>query len=180
MANQVEDDPIVVVAYDARWTERFERLALELRDALAEQALRIDHIGSTSVFGLAAKPNVDLQISVERLDAGSPYRAGLESIGYAFFPDDDPAHHFFRVPGTPRIAHLHVRQAGGAWERKHLLFRDYLRARPAERDAYGALELELEQRFRNDRRACTNAKSPMIAEMLHLAEAWAAEIGWAP
>jgi len=74
--------------------------------------------------------------------------------------------------------HVHVCEAGSAWERGHLLFRDYLRAHPAARDAYAELKRELAQRYPNDRLAYTDAKSVFILDTLAAATAWAGSVGW--
>src|SRR6266545_2927122 len=77
-------DPITVVAYDPAWPEIFGQLGTQLRAALGGVALRIDHIGSTAVPGLAAKPIVDVQISVERLEPVEPFRSPLEVAGFRY------------------------------------------------------------------------------------------------
>ncbi len=86
-------------------------------------ALRIDHIGSTAVPGLAAKPCVDIQVSVASLEPDQEYSRPLEEAGYLHRPDAEPEHRFFERPGF----HVHVCRAGSAWERRHLAFRDHLR-----------------------------------------------------
>jgi GrpB-like predicted nucleotidyltransferase (UPF0157 family) len=77
-------DPITVVSYDPAWPELFGQLGPRLRAALGGVALRIDHIGSTAVPGLAAKPIVDVQISVERLEPVVPFRSPLEAAGFRY------------------------------------------------------------------------------------------------
>ena len=77
-------DPITVVSYDPAWPEIFGQLGTQLRAALGGVALRIDHIGSTAVPGLAAKPIVDVQISVERLEPVEPFRLPLEAAGFRY------------------------------------------------------------------------------------------------
>src|SRR5262245_18675518 len=128
----VEDaaDPRVIriVDYDPDWRRRFAELGVRLRSALGGVALRIDHIGSTSVPGLAAKPVIDIQVSVARLEPIDPFRAPLERLGYVYRANNpERTKRYFREPpGQPRT-HIHVRRAGSFSEQFPLLFRDYLR-----------------------------------------------------
>ena len=90
-------------------------------------------------------------------------------------------HRFFREPaGVPRRTHVHVCALGSEWERRHLLFRDYLRAHPERAASYGDLKRALAVLYPRDRVAYTEAKGPFIDETLALAEAWAASTGWRP
>jgi GrpB-like predicted nucleotidyltransferase (UPF0157 family) len=120
---------IEIVAYDAHWPAMFEAEAARIRTALGPLALRIDHHGSTAVPGLAAKPVIDIQISVAALQPMPPYAGPLESLGYTHVPhpDDSFAPFFHRPAGWPHTHHVHVVQAGGPEERRTLAFRDYLR-----------------------------------------------------
>src|SRR5687768_10521599 len=122
------NDPVEIVPYDPEWPLRFRHLASELRAALGDAALRIDHIGSTAVPGLAAKPIIDVQISVAELEPMTGYRARLEELGYRWRSDNpDLGKRYFRErEGQPRT-HVHVRPAGSFAEQFALLFRDYLR-----------------------------------------------------
>jgi len=119
---------ISIVSYDARWLRRFAALGDRLRGALGDLALRIDHIGSTAVPGFAAKPVIDIQISVAALEPAGPFREPIEKLGYVYRPGNtERTKRYFREPpGAPRT-HLHVRRAGSFSEQFPLLFRDYLR-----------------------------------------------------
>ena len=163
------------------WPDRFREIAHALREAVGDVALRIDHIGSTAVPGLAAKPVVDLQISVAALEPTEPYRAPLEALGYRFRPENpDRAKRYFRErPATPRT-HVHVRRHGSFGEQLALLFRDFLREHPAHAERYASHKRELAGRFRNDRSAYVEAKGPSIWKIVMLADAWAQESGWEP
>jgi GrpB-like predicted nucleotidyltransferase (UPF0157 family) len=91
----------------------------------------------------------------------------------------EPGHRYFRpLPGAPREVQVHVCDAGGAWERSHLLFRDYLRADPPTRAAYGDLKRSLAGRYRDDRVAYSEAKTVFILDALERAEAWSRRTGW--
>src|SRR6266581_4195540 len=110
-------DPLWITPYDVTWPEQFQQFALPLRDALGPVALRIDHIGSTSVPGLAAKPVIDIQISVADFEPLDAYRLPLERLGYIFRSDNpERTKRYFReTPGKPRV-HIHVRRAGRSEE----------------------------------------------------------------
>jgi GrpB-like predicted nucleotidyltransferase (UPF0157 family) len=155
-----------------------------MRDQLAESlgplALRIDHVGSTAVPGLAAKPVVDIQVSVADVEDTDAYREPIERHGFVL-RYIEPGHRYFRpAPGIPRLWQVHVCQAGSDWERVHLLFRDFLRAHPDEAAAYAALKLEMAERHPHDRIAYNDAKGPWIESALQRAEAWATNTGWRP
>ncbi|MFN7116334.1 MAG: GrpB family protein [Saprospiraceae bacterium] len=145
-------DPIIVVPYDPHWKEEFQLIARQIRVALGSLALRIDHVGSTSVEGLAAKPVIDIQISVADLKSLEPIQSALESIGLKYRAENpDQTKHYFREGAGMRRTHLHVREAGSYSEQLALLFRDYLRAHPAACAEYAALKYDLMQRFGDDR-----------------------------
>jgi len=133
--------PIVIADYDPKWPDMFETEALRLRDALEGLALGIEHVGSTSVPGLAAKPVIDIQVSVANLEPTDAYRIPLEALGYTYATLPFP---FFHKPaGWPHTHHVHVREAGGHDARRTVAFRDWLRSHPADREAYEALKRDL-------------------------------------
>jgi GrpB-like predicted nucleotidyltransferase (UPF0157 family) len=149
--------------YDPSWATEFERERARLQEVLGAIAVRIDHHGSTSVPGLAAKPVIDIQISVHRLQPLSAYAVPLEAAGYVHLvhPDDSFAPFFYR-PGTwPHTHHVHVVEAGGEEERKTLAFRDYLREHPEIARKYEALKRELASKF-DDHQAYAEAKGEFI------------------
>lgn len=172
------DDEIEVVPYDDAWPERFAAWRERLQEQLGGLVVSIQHVGSTAVTGLAAKPIVDIQVSVPDVDAEAAYRPAIERAGLRLRARE-PGHRYFRPPADrPRDVHLHVCQAGSSWELGHLLFRDYLRVHPAQRDAYGALKLDLARRYANDRLAYTDAKSAFILDALDAAAEWVERTGW--
>jgi 16S rRNA processing protein RimM len=145
--------PIEVVDYDPEWPAMFDAEASRLREALGEVALRIEHVGSTAVPGLAAKPTVDIQLSVPDVYDREAYFNRLFSLGYEHVPDPEFVDYpFFGWPSAkaPRTFNLHVCQADTEMERRHLRFRDHLRADPVARDEYGALKRELALKHGND------------------------------
>ncbi|WP_152392658.1 GrpB family protein [Paenibacillus guangzhouensis] len=174
-------DFIEVVAYKQEWHDQFLVLAGELRRALGETAMRIDHIGSTSVAGLAAKPIIDIQISVRCLQTMEQYQIALENAGYRYHSDnDDLSKRYFREgPENPRI-HIHVREAGSWSEQLNLLFRDYLREQPEACKKYEEVKYGLAERYRNDREAYVRGKEEVVWAILRQAHGWSMHEGWKP
>jgi GrpB-like predicted nucleotidyltransferase (UPF0157 family) len=171
------DDRITVVPYDPRWQVLFEAEADRLGDALVETAVRIEHIGSTAVPGLAAKPVIDIQISVPSLDPATPYAGPLEGLGYGNWRDvHEPDHRFCR--DDPRRHHVHLVVAGGDLEPLRPLLRDYLVAHPRVAREYGDLKVKAAATHGDDRDAYTFSKSEFIEGALARARVWASETGW--
>jgi GrpB-like predicted nucleotidyltransferase (UPF0157 family) len=174
-------DPIVIVEYDATWPTLFAEQAASIRQALGPVALRIDHIGSTSVPGLAAKPIIDVQISVARLEPTDPFRLPLESLGYVFRAENpERTKRYFREAPGMRRTHIHVRRVGSFSEQLALLFRDFVRAHPDEADAYARLKRDLAGTYRDDREGYVNAKQPHIYAVVARADRWTQTTGWEP
>jgi len=157
--------PIEIVDYDPSWPSMFEAETERLGAALAGVAVRIEHVGSTSVPGLAAKPIVDIQLSVPDVSDLDSYRGPLESLGYEYVYDPDFVEYpFFGWPSAkaPRTFNLHVCQADTEMEQRHLRFRDHLRSDPAARDEYAALKRRLALECGNDIEAYVAAKDAFI------------------
>jgi GrpB-like predicted nucleotidyltransferase (UPF0157 family) len=171
--------PLVVVGYDPAWPQTYERWRRRVAAALGAIALGIEHVGSTSVPGLAAKPIVDIQVSVADLGGEPLYVPPLQASGLVLRSRDD-LHRFFRPPaGQPREVHVHVCSAGGRWERDHLLFRDHLRAHPAACRRYAKAKQAIVRRWSDDGWAYTDAKTDVILDILKQAGDWAEATGWA-
>jgi GrpB-like predicted nucleotidyltransferase (UPF0157 family) len=168
-------DPIKVVAYDNDWPARFESWRALIARVLKPAALRIEHVGSTSVPGLAAKPIVDVQVSVADMSDEETYVPKLERLGVQLRSRDDLHRYFRPFADRPRDVHVHVCPAGSSWEREHLLFRDYLRATPAAREVYAEAKREASRVWSDDGWAYTDAKSEVILTILQEAEPWVLE-----
>jgi len=174
-------DKVIISPYDPQWPELFSRLGAALRNALGQTALRIDHIGSTAIPGLDAKPIIDIQISVASFEPLEAYRLPLESLGYVFRADNpDRTKRYFREAPGQRRTHIHVRRAGSLAEQFALLFRDYLRAHPDEAKQYATLKYSLAEKYPVDREAYTEAKGLFIWEVMVKANEWSQETGWEP
>src|SRR5215216_204932 len=168
-------DPILrMAAYDPAWPRLFEEEAARLRAALGDLAVRVDHVGSTSVSGLAAKPIVDIQVSVRSLEPFAAYAEPLAALGYGFVPDPiGPDFHFFpRPPEPPRTVHVHVVQSGSDHERRHLAVRDFLRAHPEESRAYAEHKRAVVQQAAGSIDAYIAGKNAFVVELERRALAW--------
>lgn len=171
----LEKREIRIVAYDPRWPERFELERRRIVAALGALALRVDHVGSTSVPGLAAKPIVDIDVSVPDVHDETAYLGPLLATGYRLRVRE-PGHRLVRTP--ERDVHVHLCSSGSDWERTHLLFRDWLRQDERDRNEYERLKTELARADWTDMNAYAEAKGPLIAEITQRAEAWAGRCGW--
>jgi len=154
----------------------FAEEAERLRARLGAVALSIDHNGSTSVPGLAAKPVIDMQISVAEMQPMDLYREPLRRLGYVHVPDaDDCFCPFFHRPESwPHTHHIHVVQAGGAEEHRTLAFRDHLRRHAEVARRYEALKRELvavERRDREAREDYARAKTDFVEQTIAAADA---------
>ena len=175
--------PSVIAAYDPRWPALFLDAAARMRDELGAVACRIDHIGSTAVPGLAAKPVIDIQISVASLEPLEAYRNPLERLGYVYrAANTDRSKRYFReTPETQRM-HVHVRRQGSWGEQFALLFRDYLRMHPEAAARYADVKQDLARQFapQGDWDAYTEAKGPCIWAIVMEATSWSQATGWEP
>jgi len=172
-------EPVRIVPYDPAWPSLFAEIAARLRQALGDIALRIDHVGSTAVPGLMAKPVIDIQVSVADFEPEDSYRRPLEDLGYAFTPTSpDLTKRYFKGRG-PEV-HIHVRLAGSWSEQLSLLFRGYLRAHPEEAAGYAEVKTNLAAEYGEDRLGYTEAKGPSIWEILRRAHEWSMATGWRP
>jgi GrpB-like predicted nucleotidyltransferase (UPF0157 family) len=172
-------DRIEIHDWSPLWAEAFRARAARLRDSLGPLALRIDHVGSTSIPGMAAKPVIDIQVSVAGFEPMAPIEAAMSAAGYDWRPaNHDKARRYFREkPGTERT-HVHVRGAGSWHEQWALLFRDYMRATPSEHPAYVALKRDLAARFADNRPAYVEGKADMFWAIIRRANEWASDTGW--
>jgi GrpB-like predicted nucleotidyltransferase (UPF0157 family) len=166
------EQSVEVVLYDPRWPAAFEAEAERIRSVLGTLALRIDHNGSTSVPGLAAKPVIDIQVSVAELVPLDRYGLPLVSIGYVHVPhaDDSFCPFFHRPRAWPHSHHIHVVRAGDPEERRTLGFRDYLREHPDTAAEYAQLKRALAPQFsavtHAARQAYADAKTEFIERVI--------------
>ncbi|ONH35382.1 MULTISPECIES: GrpB family protein [Protofrankia] len=173
----VEHRTITIVDYSPAWPARFEQERRRILTALGATAVRVDHVGSTSVRGLAAKPIIDIQLSVPDIEDEQRYLPPLTDAGY-LLRVREPGHRMVRTPDLD--VHAHICSTSSGWERRHLLFRDWLRHNTADRTAYEMLKRDLAYHDWPDMNAYADAKSALITEITTRAEAWADATGWTP
>jgi GrpB-like predicted nucleotidyltransferase (UPF0157 family) len=159
-------DTIVVCEYDPEWLIRYGRWREILVDSLGDVAIGIEHIGSTSVPGLPAKPIIDVQVSVADLSREDLYVPPLESVGLQLRSRDDLHRYFRPFPHMVRDIHVHVCEAGSLWEAEHLEFRDFLRAHPEACARYAQAKRDAVTHWADDGFAYTDAKTGVILEIL--------------
>jgi GrpB-like predicted nucleotidyltransferase (UPF0157 family) len=183
---------ITIVPYDANWPAAFVEVARPLRTVLGELALRIDHIGSTSVPGLAAKDIIDIQVTVQNFDVTPELVRLLAPLGYTLAqeitadhrpplaqgPDSDWEKRYFRAPANQRPTHLHVRALQRPNQRYPILFRDYLRAHPLASSAYAQIKVALSGRHPDDVEFYYDVKDPVCDIVFDAAEEWAKCTNW--
>ena len=168
--------PIVIAEYNAAWPMLFEQEREVVGEALGKLVLEIEHIGSTAIPGLPAKPIIDLLVGVRSLgEARSCAVKPLVQLGYVYIPEYEPwlpDELFFRkgVPG-PWTHHVHVMEPGNPRWEGHLRFRDYLRAHPPAAADYAELKKSLAQRFGDDIGAYRDAKDDFVRDVLARAHA---------
>lgn len=163
--------PITLAEYDPSWPRLFAREAARVRAVLGDIALRIEHVGSTSVSGLAAKPIIDILLVVPDSADEPSYRPALESAGYVLRIREPGwfEHRLFKSPDTD--INLHVFSAGAAEIDRMLRFRDWLRVTPADRDLYWQAKRELAQRTWRHVQHYADAKTAVIQEIMDRANA---------
>lgn len=180
---------IEIVAPHSTWPGEFREIGLRLRTALGALALRIDHIGSTAVPGLAAKDVIDIQVTVAHLDEVIP---ALEGAGFTrreptkdhqppgvLLPDMELEKRLFGN-GNGRRANIHIRIQGRFNQRYPLLCRDYLRTHPGAVNAYAEIKRQLARYFPDDVEAYYDVKDPVFDLIMVGAEEWAQATNWQP
>ena len=158
-------DAVELHPADPGWPAAFEAERAIILPLFAEPPLEIEHMGSTAVPGLPAKPVIDILVLVEDLQSGRAAIPALEQLGYSYWADNPDQTKLFLVKGLPpaprRTHHLHI-YTDRDEVRRRLLFRDHLRTHPDSCAAYLALKQDLVRRFSDDREAYTDAKSEFI------------------
>ena len=155
---------VVVVDYDPAWPEMYAAEAARLRRALGENCVSIHHIGSTAVPGLAAKPIIDMLPVVRSLEAVDRAADALARLGYECLGEFGiPGRRYLRKGGDERTHQVHIfAEADEANIRRHIAFRDHLRAHEADRDAYARLKRALAQAYPYDIEAYCDGKATFV------------------
>lgn len=165
LANRVELWP-----HNPAWAQLFDEEAARIHGALGDWILDVQHVGSTSIPGIPAKPILDIAVAVENFEEAARCIAPLEALGYDYFGERGiPRRHFFRkddpIVGAA-IHNLHMNEVHGDDYRGHIAFRDYLRARPDAAQEYATLKFSLQERFPDDRYAYVWGKTAFVNRIL--------------
>ncbi|MEX2238517.1 MAG: GrpB family protein [Dehalococcoidia bacterium] len=166
--------PVVIVDYDPEWPRLFEEEKARILEACGEWLAGIEHIGSTSVPGLPAKPIIDIMPGLRRLEDGANCIAPLKALGYQYLGEYGIPDRLYFNRGVPRSHHVHMYEVHkGQWD-WHLLFRDYLRKYPEVAQNYARLKYKLSAQHHDDVNVYAEAKSEFVDDVIALA---AAELG---
>ncbi len=181
---------IVIQPYNPEWTQEFESIRDSLAEILGSRALRIEHIGSTSVPGLGAKDVIDIQVTVQELspkiiqkmvNAGYVHIGNITSDHVPLGEDPDPKlweKLFFNQPQGQRRANIHVRVDGNPNQRYPLLFRDYLRAHPNSARSIELIKREIAKHHADDIETYYDIKDPVYDLIWDAALDWARYTNW--
>lgn len=160
----------ILLPYQPAWAEKFDQEKERLSRVFGDKALAIEHIGSTSIPGLSAKPIIDIAVLIEKAEEGDEFVESLKKLGYWYDePSSSGERHFFRK-GDPTEFHLSIayKDRGGFWERQ-ILFRDYVRKHDDLRDEYAQLKDLLLQSDPTGKDSYITGKSDFVNKVLDLA-----------
>jgi GrpB-like predicted nucleotidyltransferase (UPF0157 family) len=170
--------PVIIQDYGPAWPQVFETLRSRIAAVLDELATAIEHVGSTSVPGLAAKPVIDIDVLLRSASDLPLAIARLASLGYEHRGDlGVTGREAFRTPPNEFPHHLYVCPPGNPEYARHIAFRNYLRTHPEEANAYARLKRNLADKFGVDRIAYNEAKSEFVAEILRRALHDSSQVG---
>ena len=167
----LEKGIVRLLAHDEHWHQLFADEKARIADAAGALVLAIEHVGSTSVCGIAAKPILDIAVAVPDKASGELAVAPLENLGYIYRGENGIAGRFYFVKGAPeaRTQHLHMYPAGSEEFENHLAFRDYLRRNPPAAARYDRLKKTLAEKYPNDRDAYLDGKAAFVGRILKAA-----------
>ena len=163
----LKPNPVHVLPYDPEWATEFEKIRNALGEKILAFAISVEHVGSTSVPGLVAKPIIDLDVVIP-VGQFPTIKAYLEEMGYHHEGEKGiPGREAFRYEDKPNLMrhHLYVCEFNSAELHRHLTFRNWLRNHPEDREVYAAVKMEMAEKFREDREAYQNGKSAIIEQI---------------
>lgn len=165
----LEKGVVRLAPHNVEWARTFEAERARIAAAIGSHVLAIEHVGSTSIPGIAAKPIIDIAIGVADYEAARVCIAPMEALGYDYHGENGiPGRHFF-TRGDPTVYHAHMHEDTSRPYGNLVLFRDYLLQHPGEARAYLELKQRLAEQYRHDRRAYTEGKAAFIERILELA-----------
>lgn len=160
---------VKLVSYDTRWVDEFEKEKQRLFQKIGHLVVDIQHIGSTSVPGLVAKPIIDMSAGVRRFKDASKLTRALRALGYTFDRKFQHQLFFAKGPDAKRTHYLHVMRYRGVKWNRDMLFRNYLRLHQARARAYEDLKIKLAERYPSERQKYSNGKNIFIKKTIRLA-----------
>ena len=165
----LDKDTVRLIHYTPEWKRLFEEEKRRLLAAVGSFILDIQHVGSTSIPGMAAKPILDIAIGVRNFEEARCCISPIEALGYEYKGEMGiPCRHFF-VKGDPRTHHIHMNELGNQDWNNQIAFRDFLIRHPETARDYAQLKRELARRYPMDRPAYLSGKAPFIARVLQMA-----------
>ena len=163
---------VVIAPYRSDWSAQYEKASEEVKEVFGSAILGMEHIGSTSVYGLSAKPIIDFMVGVQDLSVVNPFIEPLRDIRFehVFHPELPNRRFFRRGERGAGTHHLHIYTFGSDEWNQNLLFRNYLRANSGALKRYEQLKKQLANQYPQDRAAYTKAKHPFITEIIEMAK----------
>lgn len=163
---------VEIVEYDPKWAMLYRNEKGKIQAAIGHLAVAVEHIGSTAVPGLGAKPTIDIMVAVRLLSDADKCIGPLRSIGYEYQPEHEvsmPERRFFRKgePQREQHYHLHMVEEGSEFWKQHILFRDYLRTHPEKAQQYYELKKMLASKYGSNREGYTEAKTQFIQSIVN-------------
>ncbi len=165
----VHKEKVKIVAHDPRWAKLFDAEARKIRKTLKKNALAVEHVGSTAIKGLSAKPILDLLVVVPTLTGWEKYKSRLKKIGYTFRIDhrkDRGSILFTKGPEHKRTHHLKLVTKRSSAFKNSVFFRDYLMSHPKVAREYEKLKKDLVEKFADKRELYTQAKTDFVKKIL--------------
>jgi len=160
---------VALLPHSEKWHRVFEEEKERILTAVRDPTLAVEHIGSTAICTVSAKPILDIMIGTSGFDRELTFQGAIEALGYEYKGENGiPERHFFGK-GTPRTVHLNVVRFGADFWLSHIAFRDYLKQNPDAAREYEQLKQSLAARFANDRESYTNGKQAFVESVLALA-----------
>ena len=161
--------PVIIVEYNPKWPEIYEKEKTNILQAIGEKVLSIDHIGSTAVHGLGSKNIVDMMVGLDGEETADEILPLLEEIGYDDVTSEPGVDDWHYCLGKKRVNgyfHLHLVTHGSEHQRRHIQFRDYLRNNPEAATEYYYLKVEMAEKYKVEREKYTESKTQFIEKAL--------------
>ena len=163
---------VKLLLYNPKWKESFEKEKRRLQKVLGDLVISIEHVGSTSVPGVSAKPIIDIAIVVKSIKSSDKFTKLLQGLGYQYKQDDNVPGRLFFTKGSEnkRTHYIHIIELGGKEWKNLILFRDYLLSHKQAVIAYNKLKNKLAEDYSSDRKSYTSGKNDLIGSIIKKAE----------